>query len=490
MKRHKTHALLCLVFLIFLGTKGFSQQQNISLQNSFQIKFEKALIADSNFQHIGFQPILQSRVKSDPPENLKFNKLDEKSRLSRKLFHEHLILYDSGDISMSLDPLFNFEFAEDRGESARDVNHYVNMRGFLFRLNLGKKISVESTFRENQSIMPTYLHLRTRKTRSAYGQGRVKAFNKDGFDYAMASSVLSYSPSQRFNIQAGHGKLFVGYGHRSLLLSDLSFNYPYLKLNSTWFNERLQYQNTYSIYQNLVRLQTNAESEGLLERKQAATHYLDYAIHQNVNIGIFESVIFPSLDTSGNVSIPVNYWVPIMFVNSIVEKDKNTNNSLVGINYNVKLFKSLQIYGQLASYGLSSEKPSIQIGSKYYFKQQPIRLQVEYNSIAKNKLPTLFTHYNESLTVPYGQNTDELYASIVFHKKRWLTKIEGNRIMDNQYKTEVNYVDFQQSFIINQASNLAIKGGIRYRLEVLTKTEMEFIYFGLSTNLQNLYFNY
>ncbi len=93
----------------------------------------------------------------------------------------------------------------------------------------------------------------------------------------MASAYLSVSVNKHINIQAGHGKHFVGNGHRSLLLSDLAFNAPFLRVNSNWFNGKLQYQNLYTVYQDLNRLSTTTVSEGLCERKQAATHYLEFS---------------------------------------------------------------------------------------------------------------------------------------------------------------------------------------------------------------------
>ena len=76
----------------------------------------------------------------------------------------------------------------------------------------------------------------------AYGQGRVKSF-EEGYDFNMASSRITYTPTDYLNIQLGHDKHFIGNGERSLLLSDLSFNYPFIRLQSDWLNGKLKYQN-------------------------------------------------------------------------------------------------------------------------------------------------------------------------------------------------------------------------------------------------------
>ena len=71
----------------------------------------------------------------------------------------------------------------------------------------------------------------------------------------MASAYLSVSPNERVNIQMGTGKHFVGEGHRSLLLSDVAFNSPFLRVNTNWFKGKLQYQNLYTLHQDLTRLE-------------------------------------------------------------------------------------------------------------------------------------------------------------------------------------------------------------------------------------------
>ena len=60
----------------------------------------------------------------------------------------------------------------------------------------------------------------------------------------MANGHVSYQTSKHFNFQFGHGKHFIGDGYRSMLLSDNSFNYPYLKITTdVW---KVSYVNLYS----------------------------------------------------------------------------------------------------------------------------------------------------------------------------------------------------------------------------------------------------
>ena len=61
----------------------------------------------------------------------------------KRLFHEHFIWLDSGDVRLTIDPIINFEFGSDDQLDNRDnPNLYKNTRGFVARLQLGKKSSI------------------------------------------------------------------------------------------------------------------------------------------------------------------------------------------------------------------------------------------------------------------------------------------------------------------------------------------------------------
>jgi hypothetical protein len=477
--------------LIFVSD-SFSQQQNVPLRSEYLLALELELNGLDTIQHLGFLPLLQSRLRTNKVdklvENLGVKDYSKKSFVSRKLFHEHVIQYDSGAVTFTIDPIVNFEFGKENSEFERDESLYKNVRGFILRLNLGSKVSIESTFRENQVELSSYLHNRTNSTRVAYGQGRVKTFKDSGFDFSMATSVINYSPNNRVNIQLGNGKQFVGYGHRSILLSDMAFSYPFIKLNTSWLKGKIQYQNMYSIFQNLSRLDSDFEGEGLFERKQGAIHYLDFAVNSKFNIGLFEGTIWSTLDSSGNTALPLNYYAPVIFLNSLIEKNSKEENNLIGVNSNYKVLPNFHLYGQLALNGISNSNSSYQLGAKYYLKQLPLKLQAEYDSKGKQSKQTLFTHYEESLTTPYNIEAQEVYFSATYKIKRILSQVAINQIITDL--EEIQFINLKQSYIVNPSYNLALSLGVHYRIEHVSNHEMNYIYLGLSTNLQNIYFNY
>ena len=479
---------------------AFTQNLNIPLNQSFNVELERSIVASKEIIHSSFKPVLVRDLKNGNNVDALRIKRSGKSWVGKRLFHEHFIILDSADFKLTIDPIVNFEVGIDNEFDARaESNLYKNTRGFVARLQFGKRVALESTFRENQAVLPYYLYLRTKSTGVAYGQGRTKEFKEAGYDFAMASAYLSVSLNDRINIQSGTGKHFVGKGHRSLLLSDVAFNSPFLRVNTNLFEGKLQYQNLYTLYQDLNRLESTTNSEGLFERKQAATHFLEFSPNHKLNIALFESTIFPSLDTSGNIPVRVNYWIPVIFLNTLIESEESVGNNKVGLNLNYKLIQAIQFYGQLA---LQSGNVNYQVGAKV-FPDKKLMLQAEFNKISTQNGGNLFTHYNESLAHPVNYESSEVIGIAQFQHNRWLTRAVANVIFNKD--VDVTVIDFRQSFIVNPSYNFTLQIGVQMRrvenLDAIPQTQTSllteglglnsnFIYFGLITNLQNIYTNY
>ena len=80
-----------------------------------------------------------------------------------------------------------------------------------------KKVSFNTTFRENQAKYPTYLTSWIKDYDVVPGQGKVRSFKGTAFDYANSSGYVSYSPNSYFNFQLGRQN-FIGEGYRSMIL--------------------------------------------------------------------------------------------------------------------------------------------------------------------------------------------------------------------------------------------------------------------------------
>ena len=154
----------------------------------------------------------------------------------RKWRHESLFEIDTTGFKLNVDPLFDFQLARQKSPRA---NYYTNTRGIILHGNLNKELYFQSTYYENQATFPTYLSDYINSSRVVPGQSYMRHYKSGGFDYGHSSGVLYYQLNRNFEFSFGQDKLFVGDGYRSLLLSDVPYNYPFLRASYT--NKYIQY---------------------------------------------------------------------------------------------------------------------------------------------------------------------------------------------------------------------------------------------------------
>lgn len=400
--------------------------------------------------HTGFRPIIENANKHLLSEYSFRNSIDLGKQLDstytppprakflkRKLKQESLIIVNdtSAKFHLTIDPLFNFQFNRSN-DNYLIASLYTNTRGFIVRGDIGKNLSFESSFYENQSTFPTYITAYADAFKVIPGQGRWKKFKTNGFDYAMASGYLSYTPSKYINLQAGHGKHFVGDGYRSLLLSDNSFNYPYLRITTTV--GKIQYTNSYAVFINLNNSSslTSSNSEPLFQKKAASFQHLSWNIHKRIQFGLFQGIIWEASDRQNRQNLNLNYFNPVIFTNALVYSLNNTNNVLLGSLLKVKFFKNSYLYGQYALDGSDVKgsvfnKQGFQIGFKMFdlMKIKNLNALFEYNQVRPYTYATInpdqnYSHYNQPLAHPLGANFKEFtvilnyrYKDLVFRTK-------------------------------------------------------------------------
>jgi hypothetical protein len=497
-----------------------------------------------------FNPFL-SCFKPYIVPSVQIQKDKSKSWLARKLKNENLIIVkDTTDkFYLTIDPLINFEFGMDMADTSGE-KLYKNTRGFIVRGDIGRKFSFESSFYENQATYAGYidnyiigtddLFPQTANYRYSVipGQGRSKAFKKNGYDYAMASGYVSWSPNRIFNVQLGHGKHFVGDGYRSLLLSDNSFNYPYARITTTYRN--IQYTNLYTSFMNLTDggVKTPPYVERLFQKKTGSFQMLSFNLWKRLQIGFFQGMIFEAADSTNKEHVNFNTFNPVIGVNSAVYGLHDENNMLLGATLKLKITNSISLYGQFMLDDVSTEKSGetgnkygYQAGLKYFdlFTIKNLHFQVEYNSVrpyayASGNTFQSYTHYNQALAHPLGANFNEVVGFINYRIKDFFIQLKGNYAVKGNdsadynsggnifsssntfpvsqnlegirttqgLKTTVIYGDIHLGYLVNRASNLNIVIGLSNRAEQAAgkTTNTQFVYFGVRTSLANFYYDF
>ena len=530
---------LFIVVLIFSALIVSSQNLYLYMNNEYNYDIQKALYLKDVRYHTSIQPWRSGDIE----QVLNYDSVFSLSRMNReiarkgwqktwnKFFNDNVVSLYKEDFWFALNPLVDFDFGKEFNE---DKSTYINTRGFEAKGELGKYFAFYTNFLENQGTFVNYLDQNIRETKVIPGQGLVRGFGNEGFDYASSTAYISFAAKKYFTFQLGYGKNFIGDGYRSLLLSDNAFNYPYLK-----FNIQFWHLNYMVIYSQMMDLNNFISPNLGYLKKYSTTHYLSWAASRRFSIGIFESIVWQSQDTNGYRGFDVSYLSPILFLRPVEFANGSPDNALLGINASYIVGKHNTFYAQflidefkLAEWtdnnGWWGNKYGIQLGFKTYdlFKIKNLYFQTEYNQVrpytyAHSSPVKNYGHYNSALAHPISANFYESVTFLKYHFKRFYFSYEfqyavvgedtdslnyGNNIylsyntrvseygnyIGQGLSTKVIYNDITASFLINPSYNLNLAVGYTYRS---SKNDVEtlntsFFHIGLRTSIGRHYYDF
>jgi len=303
----------------------------------------------------------------------------------------------------------------------------------------------------------------------------------------------------------------VGHGYRSMLLSDQSFSYPYLRIGSSLLKDKLQISMISATLQNLNRLPRTSATEPLFQRKGATFFVVNYKPVKWLQVGLFEAMIWQVQDTTGNLPFQWMRLNPVPFVNTAVNGLDGVNNGYLGFTGEVRPAKWGAAYGQLGVDKVQVMKYAYQAGMKFYWWKFTMR--AEYNSAQDFMYradPVLqnYSHYNEPLAHPVGAYFNEMLFQLNFRHKRWFARAQFNTITYKDFghdiflkpdmlpftinEHKVDVVKLQAGWIINPVNQMSLFGSILQRVESVgaAKNKTLFVNLGIRTNLRNLYYDF
>ncbi|MEQ8470183.1 MAG: hypothetical protein RIC35_03315 [Marinoscillum sp.] len=331
---------------------------------------------------------------------------------------------NSGDFDLHVNPVVVLGVGKDQ-QGRLDELLFENYRGLELRGTIDNKVSFYTLLTENQARYPDYIKDMTDTTHAVPYEGFWKQYNDTGVDFLRAQAYIDFNVSKHISTQFGYGKHFIGDGRRSLILSDVGNNYPYLRLNTRIW--KIQYTN---IFAQLVG-QTEGGDFGLLgtgsfSQKYLASHHLSIKVKPNLTLGLFESVIYGD-STRG---LKVEYLNPIIFYRALEQQDGSSDNVLLGLDFKWNLFQTISLYGQLvidelivseafSDSGWWGNKQAFQVGLKYFdvLGIDDLNVQVELNRVRPYVYShvdnyTSYSHYNMALAHPLGANFQEVLLSL------------------------------------------------------------------------------
>ncbi len=463
MLGREAYLILLTITFFFLTNTSKAQEYFLPLSNEMNLKYEPFLqrVTLENV-HTSVKPWLSKDLMANTPfdslsnpvlKDKKFNK----TLIGRKLFKEHLIQVNDDDVVLHLDHVF--EYSGGREQGTVDKNIYTNQRGVWIGGTFGKRFSFDATFYENLAMFPSYVDSFVKKTSVAPGQGRVKKAT-DSYDFAMSTGTISYALRKHFTFQAGQDRNFIGDGYRSLLLSDNSTPYPFLKIITDFWH--IRYVNLYTVMQDLEN--GNGADAHPFRRKYGSFHYLDLNIGKHVTFGVMEAVIWHADSASGARGYDINYLNPFIFFRPVEYNIGSPDNVLLGINGKLKINSRNILYAQLMldefvlrhvvkGDGWWANKHGLQGGFKSYnlFGIKNFHFQTEFNYVRPytyQHRETLgnYAHFRQPLAHPLGAN---FWESVNFIYYSWKKVDVVARLSYATFGTDTGGVNFGQNVYLS-----------------------------------------
>ncbi|MEM9680799.1 MAG: gliding motility protein RemB, partial [Bacteroidota bacterium] len=492
----------------------YKSQLNIPFTHTYYARFDAQMNKPGTNSHTAAKPFLFDEVSPyyDVEAEKESLAKDKEGWWGRKLWNEHMVQVQTEDYWFVLDPILDLQVGRDT--EADFSSTYNNTRGIWIQGGLGKKFNFSASVYESQGRFAQYFNQFAESIRASGpdpaiipGRGIAKRFKTNSYDYPVAEAYISYTPAKFVNLQFGHGKNFIGDGYRSLLQSDVTSPYPFLKTNFKFW--KIKYTSTWMW---LRDVRDEVIEDGAFLPKYMANHYLSWNVSKRLNIGLFEAVMWA--DDNGR-GFDVNYLNPLIFFRAIeFETGQDAGNAILGLSGKYKWNNRFNIYGQFIVDEFSLEdvregnkswknKFGFQLGVKYYnaFNVDNLLLQAEYNQVrpytySHNSIVLNYAHNNQSMAHLWGANFREFVLIGRYNYERWFADakiIIGERGFDfntdedsfnyggNIYRTENDRVgdtnitigqgnnttvfhgELYAGYIINPVTNLKLFANISYR---------------------------
>jgi hypothetical protein len=531
--------ILLFIFPLLTCITSTAQQLNSIYNNNTFVSFEKYIYSGDSSFHTSIRPYFVPEMKLAFNYDSIRNSYDIERFRNKKvlnlIFNRDLFVLKKKDFGFIIDPQVDFEYGYD---GKNNWSSWINTRGFIAEGYIGKNFAFSTSFYENQSKPALWINNYVSRRLTMPGQGGVKAFGSNAWDYSNASGYISWSPSQHFNFQLGQGKQFWGDGYRSLILSDFSLYHPYFMITTNIW--KIKYVNLYSEFSHPdVTDYTNNNGSSVFAKKYSSMQYLSFVAGKRWEISLFEAVIWQVNDSTFHRGFELSYLNPVIFFRPLEFNLGSFDNDLMGINLRFTAFKGVILYGQfliddmrikdfLAGNGEYRDKYGVQTGIKTYdlFGIKNLFLQAEYNTIR----PYVYSHRSpvqnysnarEPLAHPAGANTKEAVLIANYNFKRLYFNMKyvwegfgldsgklnygknifrdytdypheyGNRTGQGLH-TSMNQLDITASFLINPSYDLTLFAAMTFRHEENSTMNNRYSYFsfGLRTSLRNLYYDF
>lgn len=468
-----------IIILFFAAHFSIAQNSFLIIDKETNLMYESVLINKSDSFHSSIYPrTLNSITNYDSIQTslIKNNKEDFGNYLSNKYpieIFKH---------STRIVPLINFDLSKDFSDNP---SPYTTGGGLLLHSDLGKKVSLEFSVYGALQQFGIDDQQQIDSTQVLPHIGEYNAEINGAYSYTNWEGYITYQPFKFLNFQVGKDQNFLGDGYRSLLLSDNSSPYPFVKATVT--AGKIQYL---ILYQFLKDVDTEFETYPS-ERKYSTSHYLSWNIGKRFNINLFETVIWrDQLEPGVRRGYDYNYLNPIIFFRPVEYSIGSPDNVLMGGGFRARLLKKTNLYGQVildefklselkSNAGWWANKYGYQIGLKIYdlFKIKNLFVLGEYNTVR----PYTYSHKNsmenygnmyQPLAHPLGSNFKEIIGLVNYRKNRWQLQAKFSFAKVGIDKDSTNYgQNIYRSYFnnVNEYGNYTLQGELTQSIKAEAK---------------------
>ena len=344
----------------------------------------------------------------------------------RKFFEHPADLYSIHNKDFDLH--FNFTTTNFIGQDQNPDSTFTTWftgRGVEIRGMINEKLGFYTYVSDNQGLFPRYVN-NFKPQYSFPGEGLAKITKNNGVDFLSARGYITFRPLKSVNVRFGHDYNVFGSGYRSMILSNNSSPYLFLRLDTQL--GRFHYTN---LWTSMVNSDDQSWREGLRGKKFAAIHHLSVNLGERINVGVFEAEVFNRDSVGGGYDL--NYLNPIIFYRYVESYIGSQDNAILGFDFRWLLGKKASVYSQfildefLTKFIFNGSKSwtnkySLQVGVKYIdaFGIPNLDLQAEYNmarpyTYSHKDGGRNYMHYGQALAHPLGANFKE-YLGILRYK--------------------------------------------------------------------------
>lgn len=409
----------------------------------------QAKIAADESEDAPFSAVKPVLIPSDEPLPIEKEQLGTARWLRTHFFEDDFLQFSSDIHTITVNPILHFQRTYVRSDKDAELNYFkrqykngehdgdkfyfLNTRGFEAFGRLGKRIYFNTEFYENQARYPRYEDSIINVMRGIPGQGFGKTFKVDGKDWAMVFGHISVDVNKHLTLTLGNGKNSIGSGYRSVILSDLSFNYPFLRADLQF--GKFYYYVLWGYMQSDHWSYFSTHETGESHYKYASYHVAGWKPNNKLELSVVEGVMWRNTNKDNVYKYGPNamMFVPVIGLPLASYGFNDDNRVQIGFDVNYTPIKYIKLYGQYNYQGKNRTYNAhdfygYQIGLHWFdltfdnIKGLKSHLQLEFtnSNISDGRQSSDFWNYGYPLTTLNVTRPDisEIYLAADIEYKR------------------------------------------------------------------------